>query len=807
VTLDEDATLTEEALGEHFGASTVVTVVCLDACEGIEADCIRAIARLVENAPNNVRFILASRTWPACPELADLVLRDAILQIGWSALQFDEEEAKALLPHLSQSAAEIDKVLAFCAGWPAIIRLAEFVSAHGRQDSRVLSQFLDGGEPTLRRYVIENVVSAVGPAVARCLGLSGLSEVVCWELVSEIEGSSSPTNVNRHEDFQDAEPLIRPVDDRPGWYSAHPTIQAVFRYDFARLPRAERARLHLSTSQWFAANDELEQAVHHAVESGDYLLAKERIREAGGVRIFLRCGFPALHRLISEVPTSAILESSALQLCQAVIFGKQGQIETARALVEGVKSSIGNSQTNAEVDEEDVEHIDSLIGIYDDSICEKEKLKKTLSESKEILPRDLWKSGWLSNHLCIAYTILGDFQRAEAEALKALACYQEQGVTYVQAFMLIHLSLINNSMGKPRTAIEFISEARRLIETAHRGDRNLSAIMNVSLAEALYGVGDTEKATNLLDEAIPRLRQGEAWVDLFERAFLIRARIAISKYDSRRALHIADLAEQTARQRRLPRLSMFAGLLKMEVLVRTGLREAADDLAADFLWIREHEFCARAVNHREGRWFAWREYHLGLVNLSRVFWAQGNREEAVSVLSMLSEAAKTISAGIDLSNARALQFNYYWHMQEQDKARANFQLAVALATPQRLVSVFADEGYPMTIAIRGLLRRFGASAFSYATIELTNSIFGNSTKNHVAAEVGSKVDRIEVLLSEHEREILDHLVRGLSNKEIAIQIGRTEATVKYHLRRIYSKFGVRSRGLAVAMARRASIAS
>jgi DNA-binding NarL/FixJ family response regulator len=48
-------------------------------------------------------------------------------------------------------------------------------------------------------------------------------------------------------------------------------------------------------------------------------------------------------------------------------------------------------------------------------------------------------------------------------------------------------------------------------------------------------------------------------------------------------------------------------------------------------------------------------------------------------------------------------------------------------------------------------------------------------------------------LSEREREILDLLTSGMSNKEIAAHLTISSNTVKFHLRTIYSKLGVRNR--------------
>ncbi|MEO7998289.1 MAG: response regulator transcription factor [Gemmatimonadaceae bacterium] len=53
-------------------------------------------------------------------------------------------------------------------------------------------------------------------------------------------------------------------------------------------------------------------------------------------------------------------------------------------------------------------------------------------------------------------------------------------------------------------------------------------------------------------------------------------------------------------------------------------------------------------------------------------------------------------------------------------------------------------------------------------------------------------------LTEREVEVLGHLATGMSNKEIAKAIGRTEATVKVHVMHVLRKLGVDDRTAAVA---------
>lgn len=68
---------------------------------------------------------------------------------------------------------------------------------------------------------------------------------------------------------------------------------------------------------------------------------------------------------------------------------------------------------------------------------------------------------------------------------------------------------------------------------------------------------------------------------------------------------------------------------------------------------------------------------------------------------------------------------------------------------------------------------------------------------HDARSVGSRRD-----LSPREREILEALAEGRSNKQIAQQVSLSEETVKSHLRSLYEKLGAADRAHAVSIALR-----
>ncbi len=66
---------------------------------------------------------------------------------------------------------------------------------------------------------------------------------------------------------------------------------------------------------------------------------------------------------------------------------------------------------------------------------------------------------------------------------------------------------------------------------------------------------------------------------------------------------------------------------------------------------------------------------------------------------------------------------------------------------------------------------------------------------------GESSDLIEAL-TERETEVLQQVAQGLSNKQIALKLGISENTVKYHVASIYSKLGVGNRTEAVRMGAR-----
>jgi DNA-binding NarL/FixJ family response regulator len=77
-----------------------------------------------------------------------------------------------------------------------------------------------------------------------------------------------------------------------------------------------------------------------------------------------------------------------------------------------------------------------------------------------------------------------------------------------------------------------------------------------------------------------------------------------------------------------------------------------------------------------------------------------------------------------------------------------------------------------------------------------------SGKRVIPAEVAGRLAEFtpRVDLTQREVEVLGFAAKGLRNRDIARAIGRTEATVKVHLKNVMAKLGVQDRTEAVTLA-------
>lgn len=123
-----------------------------------------------------------------------------------------------------------------------------------------------------------------------------------------------------------------------------------------------------------------------------------------------------------------------------------------------------------------------------------------------------------------------------------------------------------------------------------------------------------------------------------------------------------------------------------------------------------------------------------------------------------------------------------------------------------LVTVFPAEGF--SPIARRILFSVLLGLFVFAVLRSTLRVLGLPGKRRAPRAAAGLPDGACELpedlppMSDRERLLLRLLCRGLSNKEIAWELGVKEQTVKNYLRRIYEKIGVHDRVSALLLLRR-----
>lgn len=192
-----------------------------------------------------------------------------------------------------------------------------------------------------------------------------------------------------------------------------------------------------------------------------------------------------------------------------------------------------------------------------------------------------------------------------------------------------------------------------------------------------------------------------------------------------------------------------------------------------------------------------------IVVLARILLAQARLDEAARLLNRLLEAAESgghTARTIEILVLQALTFQAGNNITQAKHARKR---ALTLAEPAGYVRLFVDEGPPMA----RLLHEARAQGITPDYIRRLLAAFSDSEPEPAAPDVSPANAALIEPLSERELDVLQHVAKGLTNREIAARLYLSLNTIKVHTRNIYGKLNVHNRTQAIAQARELGLLS
>jgi LuxR family maltose regulon positive regulatory protein len=393
----------------------------------------------------------------------------------------------------------------------------------------------------------------------------------------------------------------------------------------------------------------------------------------------------------------------------------------------------------------------------------------------------------------------------EEQVAAAFTPLRSSGNWFALLASLTTLARLHVLQGRLRQAGATYAEAL----TVAPGDAELRA--TVGGASYYLGIGDLHREWNDLPVAEHALRtgldltQGSVTVDADVLAFgyISYARLHQAQGNIAEALATLDAFLDSARQR------MIA-----EHLIARGIAERArvalmnGDLESSVAW---SESSGLALDDEIT--FVHEDVYL---LLARVYIAMGTSDprgqklrDALELLERMlnrAEADKRANSVVPIHILRALAL----HAQgNRAQAHAALGQALIVAAPGGYICVFVDEGAVMADLLRDVQQTGVAQSYIGKLLgafdarkEATKQQRGSTiTSSMQATTQHPQTSPLIEPLTDRELEVLQLLVRGLSNQSIADELVVAVGTVKRHLNSIFTKLEVQSRLEASARAR------
>ncbi len=766
-------------------------VVFLDEFNRAQTEDLCALFRiLMRNLPRHVHFVVASRHRPEI-DLENLRARDELLEISASELRFSKAEVAAFLASSGAqvNSQELHRLTDRTEGWPIALQMARLWLSGDGEKARLVSDF-SGRTTDLTRYLTEQVLSALPDDVQDFL--------MQTSILDRLNGDAANAVTERRDGWQMLEHLYEhdlfliPETEDGQWYRYHTLFLDFLRDRLQRYDADVIVNLHRRAADWMAGQGLTKQAINHAQKTGDHHLAARLLSEAGNWRLIMDGHIGLIRTAIAGLPENIIRAYLPLFLAKTFLLVKDGDIYGASMYFASVDKD-PNWTVQEEIDYDVVEHI--LLDYADQpaTIADVERLK---SLQLKIQKNDHVMHAILADSLAAKFYEFGLFQQSLKACEDASARYRIMRSLYGEVFIRFIIAKSHLAQGRLDEAEHILLATEQELDARFGEGIDLGAQTSVYLAEVFVERGHMADGAARLHEALPIVEQSDGWYELYAAAYSAAAAIEWSTRGAQAALTVLDQARDVARIRRLDRLSLLADCQSVYYLFLGGrlsqlsepeIKVYGDQLAA---------FVVQAAGPPPHRLVGMAAACLAMIDIAR-----GAYHDALTLLESHARTAEDsgdirqlVLLTLLISDAHATAGHMEAAVRALDKA-VRYGLFSGIRRP------YLDLGRRLKPVIDVMLAGHGA-------------VSSDRYRNNFLRDLQRDVRRTEKrqgddgpLLTLAAVEVLRELSRGLSNKEIALELDISPNTVKFRVKSLFAKLGVSNRADAARIYRERTFSS
>jgi len=771
-------------------------ILVLDDYHVIESKAVDdALAFLLEHAPTQMHLIITTREDPPLP-LARYRVRGELTELRATDLRFTPSEAAGFLNQgmgLNLSEEDISTLETRTEGWIAGLQLAA-ISMQGQDASSFIKSFT-GSHRYILDYLIEEVLDQQSESIQEFLLQTAILNRMNGSLCDALTGQDNGQETLDY--LEQANLFLTPMDNERRWYRYHQLFADVLQ---ARLMEKESNlifTLHQRASEWYEQKGSPHEAIHHALAAKDIERAADLIELA----------WPAMERIFQSrswlgwakaLPDDLVHTRPVLSVNYAWAFLIAGELDAAKARLQDAehwlntpssKISPEQSQKMVVVDEDRFRVLPaSIASARTFAALALGDMPNTLlfaQQALDLLPDDDYLNrGPAASLLALAYWTDGELEAAYQALADAMAGFQLSGNIILAITGTYGLADIRIAQGRLREAISVYDRSLKLALAQGEPAIPGTADIYLGLSKLYRERGDEQAARQSLSKS-EALGEQAALAEWPYRLRIAQARIKQTQGDLDGAIELLDEAKRLSFSTPVPMTRPITAL-KTQVWVAQGkLTESLEwaeerglSVDGDISYLREFEF----------------------ITLARIFIAQyKNAQEddfirkAIRLIERLLKEAEEGKRTGSVIEILLVQVLAYEALGDIPLALESLERALTLAEPEGYIRIFVDEGLPM----EELLSKATALGATTDYISKLLAVFESEKQIPDLSLAQELIDP----LSKRELEILALIAAGLKSKEIAEQLFISLNTVLYHIKKIYTKLGVKKRTLAITKAR------
>lgn len=754
-------------------------------------ECLNILWWLYQYLPINCHLIISSRVKPSWSFSKDYLL-GRLRFVTEAHLSIKTEDSAELILFLQQKNFDhveltptlVEQLILKTEGWLTGIQLINLYLKNSHDVSAVI-QSLSGAHNQIIDYLSEQVFIQLSEEIQDfLLNISILRKI---NVLSVQEVSQSSASVKFLGLMSQKGLFLQALNEQHSWYRIHHLFREFLENRFKLTSIEQYRAAHLRAAYWYKQQDSLMDAIYHAELAEDQVLVLE---------------------LLSEVCRDLVLDGRFYTLLESVrLIPDELLIQKATLLYDIIWSLT-------------VTHQHLLANHYLQLWLKIDADKNSVGEE------------WLG--LAPMGALMGDdIQQAYQLAQQNLSQLSEDSY-FVRAPLIGIGALYHIGLGK-------ISEARKiLIQTraAYIQGHNVYGLIFTDCVEALcdYLEGNLDKALVKFDyigkgEDYLKLSSDEQLTPIinmitssvkanlyYELNEISLSEQSLKSFNNGEHLIIPDLA--IIGYEVLLRLAHIQGSIQAEQACLTQAQICTND------WSMSRLSCMVQDIYDQLQWFGNRQKlidastedleilchrHLNkTLNISNVVMGDDlilyrqlifTDKEKLALEFLPLELSRIHAYPLRKARILLLLALAEYRLDQMDAAVGWLEQALVLVEPTKAIRIILDE-HPLLFTLLADYIRSGLknkqkkeqSTFGFAErlLSLTTSV----SKNIETGIVSAKDSQVEIL-SKRELQILQKVSEGYTDIELADKVFLSVNTVKWHLRNIYTKLGVRSRLEAV----------